>query len=103
MTQMVRKQIYIPKRQQLLLKRKAKAAGLSEAELVRQALEHKLAGDEVRPFQRDPTAWEKAYKFMRARQVMGATVAPYRWKREEAYEERIHRYERKPKPSAEKS
>jgi hypothetical protein len=39
---MVRKQIYIPKRQQLLLKRKAKAVGISEAELIRQAIDRNL-------------------------------------------------------------
>ena len=44
MTQMVRKQIYIPKRQQLLLKRKAKAVGISEAELIRQAIDRNLEG-----------------------------------------------------------
>lgn len=64
MTQMVRKQIYIPKRQQLLLKRKAKAVGVSEAELIRQAIDHNLEGGGQRSFRRDPEAWDKAYKFM---------------------------------------
>ena len=39
MTQMLRKQIYIPKRQQVQLKRLAKARGVSEAEVIRQAIE----------------------------------------------------------------
>ncbi len=36
MARMLRKQIYIPKRQQILLKRLAKARGVSEAELLAQ-------------------------------------------------------------------
>jgi hypothetical protein len=95
MTQMVRKQIYIPKRQQLLLKRKAKAVGISEAELIRQAIDRNLEGEGSRQFRRDPEAWDKAYKFMLARQARGATAQPYRWKREDAYEERMRRYDRK--------
>jgi len=95
MTQMVRKQIYIPKRQQLLLKRKAKAVGISEAELIRQAIDHNLEGGGQRSFRRDPESWDKAYQFMLARQVRGSTAQPYRWKREDAYEERMRRYDRK--------
>ncbi len=95
MTQLVRKQIYILKRQEALLKRKAKTVGISEAELIRQAIDHNLEGGGQRPFRRDPEAWEKAYKFMLSRQVRGATTEPYRWKREDAYEERFRRYDRK--------
>jgi hypothetical protein len=94
MAQMVRKQIYIPKRQQLLLKRRAKAFGVSEAELIRQAIDHNLEGGSVRSFRRAPDAWDKAYRFMLARRARGTTAAPYRWKREDAYEERTHRYDR---------
>jgi hypothetical protein len=42
MTQMVRKQIYIDKRQRAQLKRAAKARGTSEAELIRQAIDVSL-------------------------------------------------------------
>ena len=97
MTQMVRKQIYIPKRQQLLLKRKAKAVGISEAELIRQAIDQNLEGIGQSQFRRDPEAWEQAYKFMIARQTRVATAMPYRWKREDAYEERTRRFDRKTK------
>lgn len=97
MTQMVRKQIYIPRRQQLLLKRKAKAVGVSEAELIRQAIDHNLEGGGQRTFRRDSEAWDKAYKFMLARQVRSATAEPYRWKRDDAYEERWQRHQRKTK------
>lgn len=46
-TQMVRKQIYIQRRQDILLKRLSQARGLSEAEIIRQALERELAGEPV--------------------------------------------------------
>ena len=97
MTRMVRKQIYIPKRQQLLLKRKAKATGTSEAALIRHAIDRNLEGGEPRSFHRDPEAWEKALKFMRLRQAHGKTADAYRWTRGDAYEERFRRYDRKPK------
>ncbi len=98
MTQMIRKQIYIPKRQQLLLKRRAKARGVSEAELVRQAIDRDLEGGMPHFFRRDPEAWEKACKFMLARQAeTTGTKQPYHWQRADAYEERLHRYGRKTK------
>jgi hypothetical protein len=40
--QMVRKQIYLPKQQNLKLKRLAKQRGISEAEVIRQALEREI-------------------------------------------------------------
>lgn len=40
MAQMVRKQIYIQRRQQAILRRLARARGVSEAELIRQAIDH---------------------------------------------------------------
>jgi len=68
MIPMVRKQIYIPKHQQTLLKRRAQARGISEAELIRQALERDLASALSRTFQRNPKAWNKLERFaLRAR------------------------------------
>ena len=43
-TQIVRKQIYIQKRQDRLIKQLARANGISEAELIRQAIERELNG-----------------------------------------------------------
>ena len=58
MTQMVRKQIYIKKRQKAQLRRAAKTHGVSEAELIRQAIDQKLAGG-TKGLPRDPEAWER--------------------------------------------
>ena len=95
MTRMVRKQIYIPRRQQLLLRRKAKAVGVSEAELIRQAIDHNLEGGGQASFRHDPEAWDKAYEFMLARRVRGAAAQPYRWNRDDAYEGRTRDYDHK--------
>ena len=96
MTQMVRKQIYIPKRQQLVLKRRAKARGVSEAELIRHALERDLTDNAARPFHPEHQAWERALAFMKSLQAMGPLPNQRRtWKREDAYEERMSRYERR--------
>jgi len=48
MTTMVRKQVYIEPRQDELLKRWARESGKSEAEIVRQALDLWLAGEQQR-------------------------------------------------------
>ena len=99
MTQMVRKQIYIHKRQDTLLKKQAQLRQASEAELIREAIDHAIHGNAaIRPFHRDPEAWEKARRFMLARRARSkAATSPYRWKREDAYAERLSRYDRKPK------
>ncbi len=45
MAEMVRKQIYIQERHERLLKRISKARGVSEAELIRQAIERETVGE----------------------------------------------------------
>jgi hypothetical protein len=93
MARMLRKQIYIEKRQRTLLKRLAKKRGVSEAEIIRQAIDHEAAGrpDPVLPLDQD--AWEEALAFMQARRKLGVQGTPYQWRREDAYEERLSRYD----------
>jgi len=69
MIPMVRKQIYLPQRQQRELKRRAQARGISEAELIRQALERDLAGGLSRTFHHDPKAWSRLERFALARRA----------------------------------
>ncbi len=95
MTQMLRKQIYIEKRQRALLKRLAKKRGVSEAEIIRQAIEHEATGQPAPALPLDHEAWEQALAFMRARRKLGVQGQPYRWRREDAYEERMSRLERR--------
>ena len=70
MAQMVRKQIYIQKQQQILLKNLSKLRGTSEAEVIRKALDHELQGGAGKPYI-DPQAWEQAYNFMVSLHMQG--------------------------------
>lgn len=90
---MVRKQIYLPRRQDILLKRLAKRRGISEAEVIRQALEREAEWSA--PVVRDSRqalnrlivyarALRKRPEFMRGK--------PYRFNRDELYEERENRW-----------
>ncbi len=108
MTQMVRAQIYLPKKQYLGLKRLAKARGLSAAELIWQAVAEQINA-EARPqpvnqaisplaqsFRPDPEAWAEALAFMKALQAQGPLEQrPRTWTRDDLYEERLSRYDRR--------
>jgi len=96
MAQMIRKQIYIEPRHEAILKRLAKMRGVSEAELIRQSIDRQVSGGQLQPAQLDPVAWEEAYQFMMALHARGALPEQGRkWKREELYEERLSRYDRR--------
>ena len=93
MTHMLRKQIYIPKRQQVILKRLAKARGISEAEIIRQAIEREVAVNAARPVAGDRSALEDFIRFGLSRQgTMDSTQRT--WTRDELYDERLSRYSR---------
>ena len=88
MTRIVRKQIYIEQRQKDQLQRAAKARGLSEAEFIRQAIDHYLAGGAQGQL-RDPDAWQRALALMRSLQAEGPLPdRPRTWTRDALYEER---------------
>jgi hypothetical protein len=91
-TQMVRKQIYIQKRQDALLKRLSQARGLSEAEIIRQAIEREVTGEPAQPVTADRSAWEALVAFLDVRQATTPGQRPYRWDREEIYSERENRW-----------
>ena len=66
----VRKQVYLEKRQKERLKQAAALSGLSEAEIVRQAIDLQLtAGGKER--HHDPAVWEKALALMQSLQAQG--------------------------------
>ena len=95
MAQMIRKQIYIQRRQQAILKRLARARGVSEAELIRQAIDNHVSAG-ARLAQPDPEAWDKARRFMLAVHARGPVQGqPRNWKREDLYEERVSRHGRR--------
>lgn len=92
---MVRKQIYLPKKQNLKLKRLAEQRGVSEAEVIRQALE--------REFEM-PVAIERDSKEVLAGMITFARSLrerpefkhgkPYVFDREEVYADRESRWDR---------
>jgi hypothetical protein len=92
MSLMTRKQIYIEPRQDALLKRLAQRRGISEAELVREAIERQISGGAAYTLPPDPVAWEEALELMRGLQVQGADQGRT-WKREDLYEERVGRHD----------
>ncbi len=88
MSEMIRKQFYIHKRQQLLLRKLAQAKGVSEAEIVRQAIEHEAAGSERQTLMPDRSAWEEILAAVEGRKALGTEAKPYDWDRRDAYQDR---------------
>lgn len=86
MAEMVRKQIYIHRRQQALLRRLARSRGVSEAEIVRQAIEREAMAQPRSGNTYDPSAWEAVLAFVTTRNQMAEDNAPYHWRREDAYD-----------------
>jgi len=98
MSEMVRKQFYIHKRQQVLLKRLSQARGVSEAEIVRQAIERETTGTSLLPTLPDRAAWEEIVRFLETRKALASSSEgrePYQWSREDAYQERESRFQDK--------
>ena len=93
---MIRKQIYIEDRQQEAIRAIAKSRGVSEAEVIREAIDGRRGQESIRqPL--DLSAWRRAVKLMRSlRPKKGAAKsgAPGRWNRSELYEGRLSRYGR---------
>lgn len=94
MGNMVRKQLYIEKRQQDRLSRLSSLQGVSESELIRRAIDRQLepAGLSVG----DVGAWEEAISFMRAVGERPPRRQPKLWSREALYAERLGRSGRGP-------
>lgn len=91
-TQMIRKQFYIQKRQDALLKRLSEARGVSEAEIVRQAIEHEVAGKPSQTGLLATIAMDNFARLARRKRSQLKGIEPYRWNREEIYEERENRW-----------
>jgi hypothetical protein len=91
MSEMVRKQFYIHKRQHILLRRLSQARGVSEAEIVRQAIEREATGVSPQAPLPDRAAWEEILEFVDARKALGPDSEPYQWDRQDAYQERESR------------
>jgi len=84
MSRMVRKQIYIEPEQEALLKRLTRLSGISEAELIRQAIEHQIRFSLLSL--RDLEAWRREKAFITRLMKQGPVRGRRTWKREELYE-----------------
>ena len=92
MPRMIRKQVYIESRQETTLKKQARALGITEAEVIRRAIDRQMTS--VRLGARDPKAWEQEKAFITKRMTEGSASGSRQWKRDDAYEERLKRYGR---------
>lgn len=94
MSQMVRKQIYIQKSQEERLKKIAESRGVSEAEIIRRALENELKRSGYR-LAYDDDAWKRIeVRIAEMDQLPPVAQKKRNWKREDLYEERMKRYDR---------
>jgi hypothetical protein len=92
---MIRKQLYIEPRQDAALKQRARRRGVTEAEIIREALDRDAQSD--RPvFQPDPRAWDELTS-LRRRVWRRKSIAreQRRWTRDELYEDRVDRQVRR--------
>ena len=84
MSSKIRKQIYIEPRQEHLLKAIAKQAGVSEAEIIRQAIDLHLG--EITPPQSNLAMWEAEREFIDQIKTRPAQLGGRDWQREDLYE-----------------
>jgi hypothetical protein len=90
---MVRKQVYIEKRQDEALKRAARRRGVTEAELVREALDLRSHDSRIE-MAPDREAWLSFKRFVLRERRKGPLANARPWNRDELYEERIGRWTR---------
>lgn len=85
MSELIRKQLYITKQQEQLLKKKAATFNISEAEIVREALDsHTSAVSYPRKFQEK---WLEERKFIEEKRKGSKNDLPVKkWKRDELYD-----------------
>jgi hypothetical protein len=88
MTTMVRKQVYIEPQQEAQLKQRAAETGMSEAEIIRRAIDSWLK-DEARRL-RAEQAWGKARALMEERYTQGPAPGGRTWTRDELYDEQLN-------------
>lgn len=81
---MIRKQVYIEPRQEILIKRLVRETGATEAEIIRQALDFRLASP-LSP-RRNLNAWQEERAFIDRLIQKGPVAGERRWRREELYE-----------------
>ena len=84
MTTKVRKQVYIEADQDRLLSRLSEETGLSEAEIIRQAIDRHTRGAPL--LRRDLTVWQEERAFIERLLAQGRVDGHRTWQREELHE-----------------
>ncbi|MCB0196018.1 MAG: hypothetical protein KDJ65_28970 [Anaerolineae bacterium] len=80
----VRKQIYVEPYQDLLLKKVSKETGLSEAEFIRQAIDHHAQLFQQLPY--NEAVWQTERAFITSLIDLGSVAGERNWRREDLYE-----------------
>jgi hypothetical protein len=80
---MIRKQFYIEPRQDKLLKRLARMADTTEADLIRKAIDR--YAEETQARQRRMEIWDREKAFIEKWRKEGPPVKAWKWNREELY------------------
>jgi hypothetical protein len=84
MERMVRKQIYLKTRQEEQLKRLVQETGLSEAELIRQAIDSQSRTAYTLVL--DAAAWQAERRFIQELIAQGPVQGRRKWQREDLHE-----------------
>ncbi len=85
----IRKEIYIEPEQDALLKKLSDATGLSESDLIEQAIKMRVDVVNTQPI--DPAAWVQAREFIIKLIEQGPVPGGRTWTREDAYDREILR------------
>jgi hypothetical protein len=92
MGRMIRKQIYLDREQDEMLKRRSKELGISEAALIRRCI-NEVAVQKSAESERQ-RAWQELFSAMDERAKIHAPQTGRTWTRDQLYEERFERYSR---------
>lgn len=84
MGEMIRKQVYIESRQERLLKERAKKYRVTEAALIRQAIDRGLERTSTRA--PDLEAWKAVERFIALRRKGRARQVKRTWRRDDLYD-----------------
>ena len=85
MTTKIRKQIYLDAHQEAILKQLASQKALSEAEIIRQAIDAQTR-IYFSTWEKDLKAWDEEQKFIRSRLIKPVIQSQRSWKREDLYD-----------------
>jgi hypothetical protein len=80
----IRKQIYLDPQQNELLKQTSQRLGVSEAEIIRQAIVAQTW--RLRATRKNQAAWKKERQFLQTLLDQGSLAGGRNWKREDLYE-----------------